>query len=218
MTNLRSVKAWLERFDLGELNHVFVENEIDLDAARDLSEQDLRELGLAMGPRKKLLRAIATLNERDPANQIIDGIPSASSSPGVSVVGDRRQVTVLFADICGYTKLSGELGPRARMRCWPPTSTQLTALSKALAVALTSISATASWLSSEHPCRIATTPSVPFARRLQFMKQCPPYRALWAARSKSHRRGERRGRGKRRWRQRDIHRDRRVREPCLAAH
>jgi class 3 adenylate cyclase/predicted ATPase len=110
MTNLRSVKEWLERFDLVEHHHVFVENEIDLDAARDLSEQDLRELGLAMGPRKKLLRAIATLNERDPANRTFDGKSSASSSPGVAVLGDRRQVTVLFADICGYTKLSGELG------------------------------------------------------------------------------------------------------------
>jgi SAM domain (Sterile alpha motif) len=49
MTNLRPVKEWLERFDLGELHRVFVENEIDLDAAKDLSEQDLRELGLVMG-------------------------------------------------------------------------------------------------------------------------------------------------------------------------
>jgi SAM domain (Sterile alpha motif) len=92
MTHLRSVKEWLERFDLVEHHHVFVENEIDLDAARDLSEQDLRELGLAMGPRKKLLRAIATLNERDPANRTIGGKPSASSSPGVAIgrVGGRE--------------------------------------------------------------------------------------------------------------------------------
>jgi len=117
MTNLRSVKERLERFDLGEYHHVFVENEIDLDAAKDLNEQNLRELGLAMGPRKKLLRAIAALNERDPANQTIDDKPSASSSPAVAILGDRRQVTVLFAGICGYTRLSGDMGAESTHAC-----------------------------------------------------------------------------------------------------
>ena len=57
------VKVWLEGLGLGEHLHLFVDNEIDLEAACDLNEQDLRELGLAMGPRKKLLRAIAALSD-----------------------------------------------------------------------------------------------------------------------------------------------------------
>ena len=55
-------QQWLEELGLGKYGDVFVENEIDLDAARDLTEVDLKELGIAMGPRKKLLRAIAELS------------------------------------------------------------------------------------------------------------------------------------------------------------
>jgi hypothetical protein len=55
------IREWLEGLGLGKYTEAFAENEIDLDAARDLTENDLKELGIAMGPRKKLLRAIAGL-------------------------------------------------------------------------------------------------------------------------------------------------------------
>ncbi len=104
------VKGWLESLGLGEHLQVFVNNEIDLEAAGELNEQDLRELGLAMGPRKKLLRAISALNESHSGNN-----PGAvaeaqqKQEPEIANLGERRQVTVLFADICGYTKLTGEM-------------------------------------------------------------------------------------------------------------
>ena len=104
------VKDWLERCGLDEHLQLFVDNEIDLDAARDLNEQDLKELGLAMGPRKKFLRAIAALN-RDDAADTAETSSATPTNQGRSIpsIGERRQVTVLFADISGYTKLSGEL-------------------------------------------------------------------------------------------------------------
>ena len=49
---------WLEKLKLGEYAKILAENKVDLDAARDLTEADLTELGIPMGPRKKLLRAI----------------------------------------------------------------------------------------------------------------------------------------------------------------
>ena len=55
------VARWLEGLGLGQYGDVFVENEIDLDAARHLEDSDLKELGLPMGPRKKLVAAIAEL-------------------------------------------------------------------------------------------------------------------------------------------------------------
>ena len=55
------VSKWLSSADLGTFIALFEEHQIDLEAARDLTEDDLRELGIAMGPRKKLLRAIADL-------------------------------------------------------------------------------------------------------------------------------------------------------------
>ena len=51
------IGQWLENLGLGEWHEALLENRVDLDAARDLTEADLRELGIPMGPRKKLLRA-----------------------------------------------------------------------------------------------------------------------------------------------------------------
>ncbi|MBW8637692.1 tetratricopeptide repeat protein [Hoeflea sp. WL0058] len=96
------IRNWLDTHGLADHAAVFEENEIDLDAARDLNENDLRELGIPMGPRKKLLRAIAALaaNAEDPS---VEGAREDQLS------AERRQVTILFADICGYTNLSGVL-------------------------------------------------------------------------------------------------------------
>ncbi len=55
------IREWLQGLGLGKYAVAFEDNEIDLAAARDLNEDDLKELGIAMGPRKKLLRAIAGL-------------------------------------------------------------------------------------------------------------------------------------------------------------
>jgi len=52
-----NIKEWLDQNGLGEHAEAFIANEIDLDAARDLTENDLRELGIAMGPRKKQRQA-----------------------------------------------------------------------------------------------------------------------------------------------------------------
>ncbi len=104
------VKQWLDGLGLGEHLQAFVDNEIDLEAAGELNDQDLRELGLAMGPRKKLLRAIAALNESQlDTRQSADAEAQQKQQAEVVQPGERRQVTVLFADICGYTKLTGEM-------------------------------------------------------------------------------------------------------------
>ncbi len=100
------IRNWLDTHGLAEHAAVFEENEIDLDAARDLTEDDLRELGIPMGPRKKLLRAIAALAEETSATTESAGRDGARRE---QPTGERRQVTILFADICGYTNLSGEL-------------------------------------------------------------------------------------------------------------
>lgn len=99
-----STADWLEANGLAQFSSLFDENEIDLDAARDLTEDDLRELGIAMGPRKKLLRAIANLNSDEAAIP-----PEPAEAQTASPAGERRQVTILFADISGYTRLSGEM-------------------------------------------------------------------------------------------------------------
>lgn len=104
------IKEWLEQNGLGEHAEAFVANEIDLDAARDLTENDLRELGIAMGPRKKLIRAIDALSLGEKPEIIVPQPAVSVAEPEAKPVGgERRQVTVLFADISGYTKMSSDM-------------------------------------------------------------------------------------------------------------
>ena len=52
----------LAELGIGKYANAFAENEIDLDAARYLSDDDLKELGLPMGPRRKFAAAIERLS------------------------------------------------------------------------------------------------------------------------------------------------------------
>jgi hypothetical protein len=53
---------WLRSLGLERYEAIFRENEIDLDVLTELTEGDLEKLGVAMGPRKRLVKAIADLN------------------------------------------------------------------------------------------------------------------------------------------------------------
>ena len=70
----------------------------------DLTNEDLKDLGIArLADRKRLLGAITLLSEDDDRDE-------AGPSSADMLAGERRQITALFADIAGYTKLSSELG------------------------------------------------------------------------------------------------------------
>ncbi len=101
------VGAWLSAFGLGQYAQAFAENDIDAEALRELTADDLKELGVAsLGHRKKLLAAISDLAAR------ASGVQPAPPEPPPSVPpGELRQVTVLFADLSGFTKLSSERDP-----------------------------------------------------------------------------------------------------------
>ena len=58
---MQQIGDWLNRLGLAEYTQRFVENGIDVGVLRDLTEEDLKELGLVVGHRRKLLRAIAEL-------------------------------------------------------------------------------------------------------------------------------------------------------------
>ena len=102
------IGQWLENLGLGEWIEAFLENQVDLDAARDLTEADLRELGIPMGPRKKLLRAISVLGDEQLEVRPIETRPSQAKQIGTA---ERRQLTVMFCDLVGSTELSRRLDP-----------------------------------------------------------------------------------------------------------
>jgi hypothetical protein len=60
---MTSTAEWLESIGLGEYAQRFAENAIDISILRDLTDQDLKELGVLLGHRRKMLRAIAELGD-----------------------------------------------------------------------------------------------------------------------------------------------------------
>ena len=95
-----SLKNFLRQMGMEDLHEVFVENDIDISLIPDLTDDDLREMGLSLGQRKRLLRAIA-LGAQSP-----EGARAERMS-----VPERRQLTVLFVDLVGSTKLASALDP-----------------------------------------------------------------------------------------------------------
>ena len=99
------IAAWLRSLGLERHEEAFRANEIDWEVLPELSEADLEKLGLPLGPRKKLLKAIAGLSE---------GTGPAAASPAVAAPvttpeAERRQLTVMFCDLVGSTALSERL-------------------------------------------------------------------------------------------------------------
>ena len=93
------VGVWLEGLGLGQYAEAFAENDIDAETLRELTGDDLKELGVAsLGHRKKLVGAIARLSHAD---------DEAAEAPATSPIleGERRQVTVLFADLAVRSNL-----------------------------------------------------------------------------------------------------------------
>jgi hypothetical protein len=60
---MNGIAEWLASLGMEEYAQRFAENAIDLSVVRDLTEQDLKDLGVLLGHRRKMLRAIAELGE-----------------------------------------------------------------------------------------------------------------------------------------------------------
>jgi class 3 adenylate cyclase/predicted ATPase/energy-coupling factor transporter ATP-binding protein EcfA2 len=101
---MKGIAEWLESIGLSEYAQRFADNAIDLSVIRDLTEQDLKDLGVLLGHRRKILRAIADLPVAPaPAETATEAVPRDEA--------ERRQVTVMFADLVGSTALSTGMDP-----------------------------------------------------------------------------------------------------------
>jgi class 3 adenylate cyclase/predicted ATPase len=103
-----TVADWLKSLGMSEYTQRFAENRIDISTLPDLTEQDLEHLGIALGDRRKLLRAIA--GPRVDAPLTGAQIPPAHER-SISRNMERRHLTVLFCDLVGSTALSTRLDP-----------------------------------------------------------------------------------------------------------
>jgi class 3 adenylate cyclase len=99
------IASWLSRLGLDKYIEIFIANEIDRDALQHLSDDDLKELGLPLGPRRKILAAIAP--EADDTYRRPAVLGPVAHRPQA----ERRQLTVMFIDLVGSTELSQRLDP-----------------------------------------------------------------------------------------------------------
>jgi class 3 adenylate cyclase/predicted ATPase len=107
-----NVRAWLRGLGLGRYEEKFRENKIDFDVLADLTDGDLRELGVPLGDRRRLLRAIAELGAQQPRTAQARPRPAATA-PAQSFAqldsAERRPITVMFCDLVGSTELAAAL-------------------------------------------------------------------------------------------------------------
>ena len=106
------IADWLEKLGLIQYANCFAENDVDFDVLADLTDLDLKEVGVAsLGDRRRLLRAIAELNKVEtgkPIPAVAAAEPAATNKPEAA---ERRQVTVMFSDLVGSTALSARMDP-----------------------------------------------------------------------------------------------------------
>jgi class 3 adenylate cyclase/predicted ATPase len=101
---MRQIADWLKKLGLEEYTQRFAENAIDVSVLPDLTDQDLEKLGVLLGHRRKMLRAIAELE----ADLLADTVPF---EPPSQEDIERRHLTVMFCDLVGSTALSTQLDP-----------------------------------------------------------------------------------------------------------
>jgi len=100
------IAEWLRGLGLGQYTPAFAENAIHWDVLPKLTADDLKEIGVAaVGDRRRLLEAIASLRG--------GGLPVASAAVPSAVFGEaeRRQLTVMFCDLVGSTRLAVRYDP-----------------------------------------------------------------------------------------------------------
>src|ERR1700683_5344953 len=107
---MQEIADWLKSLGMSEYAQRFAENDVDCTILGDLTDQDLKDLGVAsLGHRRRLLRAIAAFGEplgaAAPASPGETYSPIAlqpgAASPSQDTAGERRYLTVMFCDLVG---------------------------------------------------------------------------------------------------------------------
>lgn len=102
---LVSMSQWLDAIGLSRLEPLLLENGIAEDVITSLTEADLEKLGLTMGDRKRLMRAINDLMPGAGASQ--PGQVAEAAKPHTEL----RQLTIMFCDLVDATALCARLSP-----------------------------------------------------------------------------------------------------------
>src|ERR1700688_428412 len=104
---MQQIADWLKNLGMAEYAERFAENRIDFSVLPDLTDHDLEKLGVLLGDRRKMLRAIRELAGDTP----VTSHPPAVAEARPQDAAERRQLTVMFCDLVGSTALSARLDP-----------------------------------------------------------------------------------------------------------
>jgi class 3 adenylate cyclase/predicted ATPase len=110
---MQQIADWLEKLGMSEYAQRFANNRIDFSVLPDLTDQDLEKLGVVLGDRRKMLRAIAKLEDTSAAPPPVPAPApkvAASTAPLMTeIAGERRHVTVIFCDLVDSTGIAAKL-------------------------------------------------------------------------------------------------------------
>jgi class 3 adenylate cyclase/predicted ATPase len=99
---LSTIADWLRSIGLPQYVPLFEQHRIDLDVVTKLTDEDLREVEIPLGDRKRLLKAISAF---------ADITSTDSRAVQMGAAAERRQITVVFCDLAGSTQLASRLDP-----------------------------------------------------------------------------------------------------------
>ncbi len=106
---MSGIRQWLEGQGLGHYAVTFEAHDIDIALLPQVDDQALEDIGvLSAGHRLRIRAAIAALTPApEPASLVV---PKAASLPGQEESSERRQLTVMFCDLVGFTALASRYG------------------------------------------------------------------------------------------------------------
>jgi class 3 adenylate cyclase/tetratricopeptide (TPR) repeat protein len=104
---MQQIADWLKKLGMSEYTQRFAENGVDFSVLPHLTDQDLKDIGVLLGHRRKILAAIAEMTGAAAAMPA----PTAATEPKPQDTAERRQVTVMFSDLVGSTALSARMDP-----------------------------------------------------------------------------------------------------------
>jgi class 3 adenylate cyclase/predicted ATPase len=106
------IAAWLRELGLERYEQAFRENDIASAVLRELTDQDLKDLGVSLGHRRLLLKAIRELADDQAGHGPAESAHAPETpQPALRLEAERRQLTVLFCDLVDSTELAGQLDP-----------------------------------------------------------------------------------------------------------
>jgi class 3 adenylate cyclase/tetratricopeptide (TPR) repeat protein len=109
---MQKIADWLKTLGMSEYAQRFTESDIDIDVLSELTDQDFDRLGVSLGHRRKIMRAIREF-AASPVSSVTQRPASATTDTLAAPrdTAERRQVTVMFSDLVGSTALSARMDP-----------------------------------------------------------------------------------------------------------